>query len=232
MKRTLYTGLLIAATMLIASCSTDSSAVKRDGENETYDKQTHDGITFHFRYLDAQDLFALYSQRNNPFVHYKSGRLLVIDTTIETDIPLTLNLEYAQLSTPGGDRGPTANQEVYEYWFSRLKHNYGTKSRFYTPHKSETLDPHGSGGSASSTGVSYGGVNKNQYHNWSLKVVTQIIDETILPPVFEVQPGTARVGYMLFDQVRGEKKVDATLTLPAYTDEGALIHEFRFTFPI
>jgi len=232
MKIILLPILLATVFVLLISCSTGGSAAKLDEAPGDRTTLSHKGISLKLSYLDERDLFKLYSQRNNPFSYYKTGRLIVIETTIQTDTALHLVLENAQLSTPGGSRGPTSNQEVYEYWFSRLKHNYGTKSRFYTPHKSTTLDPHGAGGSASSMGASIGGINRNQYHNWSLKIVTQIIDDTILPPEFEMTEGAETVGYILFDQVRGEKKVDATFSLPVYDDQGELLHEFEYTFPI
>ena len=89
-----------------------------------------------------------------------------------------------------------------------------------------------SGSSTYVSSYSYGGRSKIAFHNWSLKVTTQIIDETILPGVVDVQAGSETVGYILFDQVRGEKKVEAEFTLPVYDQQGELLHQFKFKFPI
>jgi len=151
---------------------------------------------------------------------------------MQSNSPLRVHLEEAVLSTPGGERGPTSREEVYGYWYSRPVNNYGSKSRFNTPHKSSTMYQEGGGSSKSVTAYSYMGTRKNDYHDWSLIITTQIIDETILPSDFEVKTGFETAGYILFEQVRGEKKVNADLTFPVYDDQGELLHNFTYTFPI
>ena len=224
--------LLMALFLILLGCETSSSVIRLGDSPGGYTTLSYEGTELRLGYLNVNTLQRLYGNRNNPFVAYKTGALIVIEAAIQSDTPLQLQLQNAQLSTPGGNKSPTSNQEVYEYWFSRLKHNYGTKSRFNTPHKSDTLDPHGTSGSTSTMGVSLGGAGKNQYHNWSLKVVTEIIDESILPPEFDIEGGAETEGYILFNPVRGERNVDATFALPVYDDKGELLHEFELTFPI
>ena len=205
MRKLLFPIILMLTLLVIAvSCSTGGSVVKLGEAPGGYTTLTHGGITLRLSYLDQKDLYALYSQSNNPFMNYKTGRLIVIETAIQSGAPLHLELENAQLSTPGGSRGPTPKEDVYDYWYSRLIKNYSAG----------------------------GGKGAGPYHNWSLKVTTQIIEETILPGEVDVQTGSETVGYILFDQIRGEKNVDATFTLPVYDQQGELLHEFEFQFPI
>jgi hypothetical protein len=65
-----------------------------------------------------------------------------------------------------------------------------------------------------------------------MSIVLEIIEEAVFAPEVQIQPGTENVGYILFEQVRGEKDVDATFTLPVHNDKGEMVHEFEFTFPI
>ena len=224
--------LFVISLLFLAGCGTSSSVVKLGEAPAGYTTLTHEGITLKLSYLDQRDLYKLYGQNNNPFMNYKTGRLIVVEISILSDAPLQVNLNEAVLSTPGGERGLTSREEVYEYWYSRLINNYGTKSRFSTPHKSSTMYQESGGSNTNVTSYSYMGTRKNDYHDWSLKVTTQIIDETILPSDFEVQTGLQTAGYILFEQVRGEKKVNAELTLPVYDNQGELLHNFTYTFPI
>lgn len=204
MKKILIPIAALIALMLIAvGCETSSSAAKLDEAPGGYTTVTHEGITLRFSYLDGKDLLALYNNRNNPFIEYKSGRLMVIETAIQSDTSLQLGLENAQLSTPGGDRGPVSKETLHDYWYNLLKKKY---------------EGYGKGG--------------GQYSNWTMKIVMETIDKTVLASDAQVLAGTETVGYILFDQVRGEKKVNATLTLPVYDSQGELLHEFEFSFPI
>ena len=204
MKRILIPITVLIALMLIAvGCETSSSAAKLDEAPGGYTTLSHEGITLRFSYLDGKDLQRLYNNRNNPFIEYKSGRLIVIQAAIQSDTPLRLELENAQLSTPGGNRGPVPKEALHDYWYKLLKKKY---------------EGHGKGG--------------GQYNNWTMNIVLDRIEETVLPTEVEVTAGTETVGYILFDQVRGEKNVDATLTLPLYDAQGELLHEFEYTFPI
>ena len=143
--------------------------------------------------------FSLLSTANPP----QELSQVVIETAIQSDTPLQLGLENAQLSTPGGDRGPVSKETLHDYWYNLLIKKY---------------EGYGKGG--------------GQYNNWTMKIVMETIDETVLASDAQVLAGTETVGYILFDQVRGEKKVNATLTLPVYDSQGELLHEFEFSFPI
>ena len=196
--------ILTALFLILIGCETGGSVVKLGEAPGGYTTLDHEGISLRLSYLNQKDLYALYSQSNNPFVNYETGRLIVIETAVLSDAYLRLELENAQLKTPGGERGPTPKEDVYDYWYSRLIKNYSAG----------------------------GGKGSSQYHNWSLKVTTEIIEQTILPGKVDVQAGSETVGYILFDQIRGEKNVDATFTLPVYNDQGELLHEFEYSFPI
>jgi hypothetical protein len=224
--------LLLALAFIVFGCGTGGSVVKVGEAPGGYTTLIHDGITLRLSYIDQRDLYKLYGQKNNPFMNYKTGRLIVIDTAIQSDKPLRLVLGEAQLSTPGGNRGPTPKEDVYYYWYSRLINNYGSYSRFSSPHESNTTSQRSSESSIYVTNHGCVGRNKFDFHNWSLKVTTQIIDESILPDAFDVPADTETMGYFLFNQVRGEKKVDAVFTLPIYDQQGDLVHRFEFQFPI
>jgi hypothetical protein len=198
--------LLIALLLILVGCETSSSVVKLGEAPRGYTTLTHEGIDIQLSYLNYKDLQTLYGRKNNPFRGYRSGTLIVIEASIQSDAEIQLRLENAQLSTPGGDRGPTSRDEVYDYWYSRLIRNYSSYRG-------------GSGGDGAS--------NKG-----SLKVITQIIEETIYPQEVNVTAGSESVGYILFDPIRGEKDVNATLTLPVYDDTGELFYEFEFTFTL
>ena len=197
----ILTGILL---LVAVGCETSTSVVKLGEAPGGYTTLTHEGITLGLSYLDQNDLYKLYGQKSNPFVYYKTGRLIVIETNIQTSVPLKLNLVNAQLSTPGGNREPTPQKDVYDYWYSLLIKNYSAG----------------------------GGKGAGQYHNWSLKITTQIINDTILPAEVDVETGSDTIGYILFDQIRGEKDVAATFTLPVFDQQGELLHEFEFQFPI
>ena len=198
--------LFVISLLFLAGCGTSSSVVKLGEAPGGYTTLDHEGITLHLGYLDGRSLQRLYSNRNNPFMNYKSGRLIVIEAAIQSRTPVLLNIENARLSTSGGERGATPKQEVYDYWYSILIRNYSS---------------HGGGRNRTSI-----------YHNWSLRVTTEIIEGTIFPPEVEVQAGIEAAGYVLFEQIRGERSADATFTLPVYTIQGELLHEFEYSFPI
>ena len=193
-----------ALLLIVAGCETGGSVVKLGQAPGGYTTLAQEGISLRLSYLDQKDLYALYGQSNNPFVNYETGRLLVIETAVQSDADLRLELGSAKLKTPGGERGPTPKEDVYDYWYSRLIKNYSAG----------------------------GGKGSSQYHNWSLKVTTEVIEGTIFPYEVDVQAGSETVGYILFDQIRGEKNVDASFTLPVYNAQGELLHEFEFSFPI
>ena len=204
MRKLLFPIILMLALLLIAvSCNTGGSVVKLGEAPGGYTTLIHGGITLRLSYLNNKDLYKLYSQSNNPFIKTSWGTLIVIETAIQSDTPLRLELVGAQLSTPGGKRGPTPKEDVYDYWYTRLIKNYSGTSK-----------------------------GKSEFSNWSLKVTTQRIEETILPGEVDVQTDSETVGYIVFDQIRGEKNVDATFTLPVYDQQGELLHEFEFQFPI
>jgi hypothetical protein len=207
MKKLILPVTLMVALFLIAvGCSTGGSVVKLGEAPGGYTTLTHEGITLRLSYINDKDLLKLYGQKNNPFIKTSWGTLIVIEAAIQSDAALRLVLRDAQLSTPGGSRGPTSKEAVSGYWYTRLSKNYSSSP-------------------SSSAG-------RSTFSNWSLKVTGQIIDESVFPVEFSVQSGTETVGYILFDQVRGEKKVDATMTLPVYDQKGKLQHEFEFNFPI
>jgi len=225
--------LLLSVLLMGMGCGTTSSASRVGEAPSGYITLNHDATTLRLSYLDQKDLYKLYSQSNNPFMNYKSGRLIVIDTSMQSDAPLRLELKDAQLTTPGGSRGPTPKEEVYDYWYSRLIHNYGTKSRFYKPHgTSGATEIGGSSEMTASIGFGYLGIHSNAYHNWSLKVTTEVIEESILPGELDVPAKSEIAGYILFDPVPGERKVEAQFTLPVYDQQGNLVHRFEFQFPI
>jgi len=204
MKKILYPITVAVALLILAvSCSTGGSVIRLGEAPAGYTTLTHDGVTIHLSYIGQKDLYKLYGQKNNPFIKYESGTLLLVETAIQSDAPLHLQLRDAQLSTPGGDRGPTPRGNVHSYWYNRLSKNYSSTS-----------------------------VGKTQFSNWSMKVTMQIIEETILPDTFTVQAGAETSGYILFDQIRGEKNVDAIFTLPVYNQQGDLVHKFEFSFPL
>ena len=194
---------MLTLLLVAVGCSTGGSVVKLGEAPGGYTTLTHGGITLRLSYLNNKDLYKLYSQSNNPFIKTSWGTLIVIETAIQSDTPLRLELVGAQLSTPGGKRGPTPKEDVYDYWHTRLIKNYSGTSK-----------------------------GKSEFSNWSLKVTTQRIEETILPGEVDVQTDSDTVGYIVFDQIRGEKNVDATFTLPVYDQQGELLHEFEFQFPI
>jgi hypothetical protein len=230
--KTIVPLILTVFIVLFVGCSTGKSVVKLGEAPGGYTTLTHERITLRLSYINERDLYKLYSQKNNPFMKYKTGRLIVIETALQSDLPLRLKLREALLSTPGGDRGPTPKEDVYYYWYSRLIFNYGGYSRYHSPHESTTISHTDPGGSMYLSSYGYGGRSKAAFHDWSLKVTTQIIDETIFPHVVDVQAGSETVGYILFDQIRGEKKVEADFTLPVYDQHGELLHEFELQFPI
>ena len=221
-----------AVVLLFLGCSTGESAARLGEAPSGYTALSHGGVALNLSYLDQRDLYKLYGQRNNPFMRYKSGRLIVIEIAVQSDGPLHLDLRNAQLNTPGGSRGLTLKEEVYYYFYSRLIYNYGGYSRHHTPIKSTTMSQTAPDSSFHISAYSYGGRKKEAFHDWSLKITTQIIDESILPLEVDVEEDSETVGYILFEQIRGEKKVDATFTLPVYDQKGELLHEFEFTFPI
>jgi hypothetical protein len=191
----------ISLMLLIAGCSTGGSVTKLGEVPDGYTTLGHNGVTLQIAYIDYRDLVKLYGQKNNPFIRYKSGSFLVLETTIESDTPVVLNLDTARLATPGGNRGPTPVEEVRGYWDTRLSKNYAGKSQ-----------------------------GKTQFSNWSMKITMQIIDETILEKSVTVPADEELGGYILFDQIRGEKDVNAIFTLPVYDKQGELVHEFEFSF--
>lgn len=198
--------LFIAVLLVLVGCETNNSVIRLGEAPDGYTTLEHEGITLRLSYLDGRSLQKLYSNRNNPFMNYKSGRLIVIETAIQSNTPVLLNIENARLKTPGGKRGSTPKQEVYDYWYSLLVRNYSSNR---------------------------GGPNRTSiYHNWSLRVTTEIIEGSIFPPEVEVRAGTEAVGYILFEQIRGERNVDATFTLPRYNAQGEPIHEFEYGFTI
>jgi hypothetical protein len=205
-KIVLSISCVIALFLILTGCETSNSVTKLGEAPGGYTTLSHNGVSIQVSYLNYKDLQTLYGRKNNPFRAYESGTLVVIETAFQSDVQLQLRLENAQLSTPGGDRGPTPRDDVYDYWYSRLIRNYSS-------HR---------GGSGSD-----GASNKG-----SLNVTTQIIEETIFPEEVEIQPGTKTNGYILFDPIRGESNVNATLVLPVYNDTGELFHEFEFTFTL
>jgi hypothetical protein len=193
----------VSLLVLITSCSTGGSVTKLGEAPDGYTTLSHNGISLKLAFIDYRDLIDLYGQKNNPFIRYASGTLLVLEATVESDTPVDLNLNTARLSTPGGNRSHTPVEDVRGYWHSRLSKNYSGKSQ-----------------------------GKTQFSSWSMKVTMQIIDETVLPGKVAVQSGEATRGYILFDQIRGEKNVNALLTLPLFDTQGELVHEFEFSFKI
>ena len=207
MKKILYPITVAVALLILAvSCSTGGSVIRLGEAPAGYSTLTHDGVTLRLSYIGEKDLLKLYGQKNNPFIKTFEGTLIVIETSIQSDAPLSLLLSDARLSTPGGSRGPTRKEEVSNYWYIRLSKNYSSSP-------------------SSSAG-------RSTFSNWSMKVTMQIIDETILPDTFTVHAGAETSGYILFDQIRGEKNVDTIFTLPVYNQQGELVHEFEFSFPL
>jgi hypothetical protein len=232
MRRAFIPFVFLTLALFTISCSTSRSASRFGKASRGYTTLSKGNVAITFGYVDERDLFRLYGQNNNPFIRYKSGRLIVLEVAIQSDESLFLYLDKAQLRTPGGIRGNTTKQEVYNYYYGRLITTYGGYSRHYSPHPSTTLSHPAPESEPYISHYGYAGRNKNSLNNWSLKYTTQIIDETILPQDLYVERGKETVGYILFEQVRGEKKVDATFTLPVYVSEDELLHEFVYTFPV
>jgi hypothetical protein len=231
--RSIFTPVMFAILMLFAAgCSTSQSAARFGEASGDYTTLSQDSVAVTLGHIDERTLFRLYGQKNNPFVRYKSGTLIVIEVTVQSDESLLIDLDDVQLVTPGGTRGNASKREVYDYYYAKLINNYGGYSRHHSPHSIETFSQPVPNGEPYITYYSYGGRNTNALDGWSLKYTTQVVDETILPQDLLVQQRTETTGYILFEQVRGERKVDATFTLPVYTPNNELIHEFTYTFKI
>ena len=206
MKKIYLLIMLVLPLLLVGfGCSTGGSASKAGEAPGDYTTLTHGDITVRLSYLTQKDLYKLYSSSNNPYITYKSGALVVIDTVVQSGSPVSLQLENAQLSSPGGIRGPVPKQEVHDYWYSKLIKNYSSYK---------------------------GGKGGGIYSNWSLKVTTQRIEEQMHPDTVNVSPGSETAGYIAFDPVPGEKEAQATLVLPVYDQNGKQIHEFEFRFSL
>jgi hypothetical protein len=199
-------GLLLGLLIFGLGCSTTTSYSKLGQAPDGYTTHAAEGITLQLSYLDQRSLYKLYSQKNNPFMNTNEGRLIVIEAILQSDTPVSLDVANAVLTSPGGARGPIAKESLYSYWYDRLKKNYSSSQNRRR--------------------------GKSQYSSWSLKVTTELIEDTVLPGQATAAAGSEAGGYILFPQVRGEKKVDATLTLPVNDQSGARVHTFDFTFPL
>ena len=94
MKKTFIpVALFVISLLLLAGCGTSSSVVMLGEAPSGYTTLTHEGITLELSYLDQRDLYKLYGQNNNPFVNYKTGRLIVIEILMQSDAPLRVHLD-------------------------------------------------------------------------------------------------------------------------------------------
>jgi hypothetical protein len=200
--RTMLAMLCTVFLTLFASCSSGEQAVKEVYSRSPVTTLHEQGIIISAQYLDRKMLYDRFGNRNNPFLEYQEGRLVVIDFTLEAEYEIRLRISKVGFDYLNALSRPVPRVDFSQYWEQLL------------------LNP-----GAATTG------GRRRYRDWSYSSVLRVINANVLPDSLDIQPGPSYRGFMLFEGTE-RRYGTARVTVPIFTMSGRKIHEFVFLIDI
>jgi hypothetical protein len=183
---------------LIFACSTDEPTT-REGDTGAFVKTlSNQGVTITAQYLNNKMLYDRFGTRNNPFIEYLEEPLVVISMSMSSEETVRFRLGRVEVYYLTEWFRPVGRVELKGYW-ERVLRNQGVAQ----------------------TG------SQKMYKNWSLKTVSQVINDNVLQDTVDITPGSDQSGLMLF-QGRANRYGTAKIIIPIYNMKGKEIHEFIF----
>jgi hypothetical protein len=86
---------------------------------------TQKGVKVSFRYIDKKMLFNRFGNRNNPFVSYVTGPLIVIEVVVQPTVDVRIETGDAMLESEQGTSKPVSKSEISQYWGYKLRKRAG-----------------------------------------------------------------------------------------------------------
>jgi hypothetical protein len=197
----------LALPLFLLGCSTSQESF-RTVDTGTQKTETVSGVTVSFQYFNNDALVTLYTTRNNPFIHYRSGTLIAVEVTVQSEDQVELRAGEAEITTAEGTRNSTPKEEIYDYWYGIISRRYDQRRSWLT----------------------------GTFEGWTATTWRRI-EESIFPVSVSVPAAGTERGFIAFDPLNAENRGrrrggTATMTLPVYGSDGSPLHEFAYQFTI
>jgi hypothetical protein len=105
----------LALAVILAGCSTGSTAAKRE-----YTTFSQEGLSVKVYYLDSRELYSVYGNRNNPFARHVSGPAITLEIVATADQQARIAVSEATLTSEQGVQKPVSKQWMIDYWQKTL----------------------------------------------------------------------------------------------------------------
>jgi hypothetical protein len=180
----------------LVGCSTGGEGIKEGDTGAIIKTLTNKGITVSAQHLNSKMLYDRFGTRNNPFIEYNENPLIVIDFIMSSGSEVRFRLGRVQVDYLSTKSRPVSRIELNSYWEGLLRN----------PGVAQTGSP-------------------GRYRNWSYNTVSQVINKNVLQDTVDIVPGTDHIGLLLLQGIPNRYGT-AEITIPFYSTNGKLIHEF------